>query len=257
MNYLYDIWVNWFDGEEEGINVCAYHEWRKQDNIQMIDQIPVLYIEKTLFHIIENSLCTLPDRLLATIYKKTYVRKGYGRQVLPYACIVTDGERVLAIDTVENVIPFRKSRLTPRQERQVYEMCDKIEIQRYPAVEEDKHMVNNKYTWQVDAQFMLGLTRRERKLKKILLICLAQLKRTENKDEISYWLSEWKGTNALLHTKSLSIDEIWTWLYNQVIKGWTVNHEEFLQQLIRGYPILKHEWSKEQLTEKNKENQKK
>src|SRR5690625_864315 len=128
MHYLYDIWVNWFDGEEEGYNVCPYHEWRKSDNIEMVDQIPVLHITEDLFHYIENGLSHLPNELLNSIHKKSYIRKGYSRRVLEYACIVTDGSRILAIDTLGYDIPLRKSRLIPRQERQVYEKCEKANV---------------------------------------------------------------------------------------------------------------------------------
>ncbi|HEX6923002.1 MAG TPA: DUF3603 domain-containing protein, partial [Bacillales bacterium] len=31
MQYLGDVWVNWFEGEENGYNVCDFHEWRKDD----------------------------------------------------------------------------------------------------------------------------------------------------------------------------------------------------------------------------------
>lgn len=254
MQYLYDIWVNWFDGEEEGFNVCSYHEWRKEDKIEMVDQIPVLYISKELFNQIENGLVPLPNKLLPSIYKKTYIRKGYGRQVMLYAAVLTDGENVLAIDTLGYDIPFRKSRLIPRQERQVYEMCEKATQRQYQLKKEQ--LAKPDYEWQLRKQHIVGLTRRERQLKKVLLICLAQLRKTDNKKEISYWLSEWKGTNALIHTRKMSIDEIWHRLYEHVISGWTENHERFLRQLVRGYPILKHEWEKEHFLQKNKENQK-
>lgn len=253
MHYLYDIWVNWFEGEENGFNVCPYHEWRKRDNIEMVDQIPVLYITKELFNIIENGLFVLPARLLEIIYKKTYIRKGYGREAITYACIITDGEDVLAFDTSGYDIPFRKSRLIPRQERQVFDMCKKIDKLKFDLPDSSTKQSS---LWQLSKQHIIGLTRRERKLKQLLLICLNQLKRTENKKEISYWLSEWEGTNALLYTEGLTINEVWRRLYEQVISGWTSHHELFLKQIVRTNPIIKNEWRKEQATEKNKENQK-
>jgi len=257
MHYLYDIWVNWFDGEEKGYNVYPYHEWRKQDNIEMIDQIPVLYITEQLFNTIENGLFPLPNQLLKSIHKKTYIRKGYGRRVVAYACIITNGNDVLAIDTNGYEMPLRKSRLIPRQERQVIEMCGKINKLTFelPRPRED-NLTTKKYIWQLQEKFVIGLTRRERTLKKILFICLDQLKQTENKKEISYWLSEWERTNALRYTKELSIDEIWQRLYEQALDGWSAHHEKFLSQLIRGYPMLKNEWNEEQSLYKNKENQK-
>lgn len=255
MHYLYDIWVNWFEGEEAGFNVCAYHEWRKQDQIEMVDQIPVLYITKDLFVAIENELFTLPTQLLQTIHKKTYIRKGYGRQVITYACIVTDGEDVLAFDTLGYKLALRKSRLIPRQERQVYEICKKVDRQIF-ELPRNKLVTTEQHVWQLKEHHVIGLTRRERRLKKLLLICLTQLKRTENKKEISYWLSEWEGVNFLLHTKRMSIDEVWNRLYEEVVSGWSERHETFLSQLVRGYPLIKHEWDGEQEPKKNKENQK-
>lgn len=253
MLYLYDIWVNWFDGEEEGYNVCPYHEWRKNDSIEMVDQIPVLYISKQLFNYIENSLSPIPNELLNSIYKKTYIRKGYERKSLEYACIITDGSDILAFDTLGYDIPLRKSRLIPRQERQVYEMCEKSEPTLYEIPNEQELI---KKEWTIPSKYMVGLTRRERELKKLLFIGLEHLKYSENKKEICYWLSEWEGTNVLFHTADLTIDEVWQRLYKQIINGWGKRHELFLSLLIRGNAILEKYWEQEQIGNKNKENQK-
>jgi hypothetical protein len=34
MLFLHDVWVNWFEGEENGYNVCHFHEWRKDDSVE-------------------------------------------------------------------------------------------------------------------------------------------------------------------------------------------------------------------------------
>ena len=75
MIFLYDVWVNWFEGEEDGFNVCHYHEWRKSDQIEILEQVPVLYITESLFDYIENSLHDLPDSLLDMIHKRAYIRQ--------------------------------------------------------------------------------------------------------------------------------------------------------------------------------------
>lgn len=41
MLFLHDVWVNWFEGEENGYNVCHFHEWRKEDTVELLDQTPV------------------------------------------------------------------------------------------------------------------------------------------------------------------------------------------------------------------------
>lgn len=256
MHYLYDIWVNWFEGEEKGYNVHHYHEWRKDDSIEMLDQIPVLYITSSLFHYIENSLQPLPKSLLQSIYKKSYVRKGYGRRVMKYACIVTDGKDVLAFDTLGYDKPLRKSRLIPRQESQIYKIYTKLK-RRNDSLPNSKATKEQDGIWNFEEKYIYGLTRRERTLKKLLFVCLNQLKRIENKDEMSYWLSEWKGTNILLYNEVLSLETMWYQLYDEMLVGWSKAHERFLNQIVQKYPIIKEEWKKEQKDYVNKENQKK
>src|SRR5699024_12720128 len=100
MLYLYDVWVNWFESEEKGYNVCYFHEWRKDDNIEILDQVPFLYITDHLFDYIENNLSSLPSHQLEMIHKRAYVRKGQKREPVEYACVDSTGQDVLVIDTV-------------------------------------------------------------------------------------------------------------------------------------------------------------
>ena len=122
MLYLHDVWVNWFEGEENGYNVCHFHEWRKDDGVELLDQAPLLKVEPILFHYIENDLSELPQQLLDDIFQKAYLRKNHERVQLEYCFVVTDGVGILAVDTIGYSIPIRKSRLIPRQEQLVYEM---------------------------------------------------------------------------------------------------------------------------------------
>ncbi|MDF9558881.1 DUF3603 family protein, partial [Bacillus tropicus] len=64
MLYLHDVWVNWFEGEENGYNVCHFYEWRKDDTIELLDQVPLLKVDATLYHYIENELLELPQKML-------------------------------------------------------------------------------------------------------------------------------------------------------------------------------------------------
>ena len=75
MLYLHDVWVNWFEGEENGYNVCHFYEWRKDDTIELLDQVPLLKVDSTLYHYIENELLELPQKLLEDVHHKAYIRK--------------------------------------------------------------------------------------------------------------------------------------------------------------------------------------
>lgn len=248
MIYLYDVWVNWFEGEEDGFNVCHYHEWRKTDQIEILEQVPVLYIEEELYDYIENSLYDLPDPLLNLIHKRAYMRKGHTREVLEYAAIVTDGRGILAFDTIGYQIPVRKSRLIPRQEQQVFELCKKAKRRHFPFIEKNEERTD--HSMNLDRKSIYGLTRRERQLKKLLMIAMEQLKTTNNVSEVLYWLSEWDSHKLAKTSHRASVEEIWHMLYDEVKDGWTEKHEQFCGLLVKGNPFLEKFWELEQVENK-------
>lgn len=235
MLYLHDVWVNWFVGKKSGYQVCAYYEWRKKDRIEMLEQIPVLYIQSSLFHTIENSLQPLPSSLLNQIHKKTTQKKGCERKKLTYACIVTDGKGVLAIDTGGFNIPLRKSRLTTKQEQEVYKMCERMKQQRFLFA---PRRADNASLLDIDPKYMYGLTRKERELKSLLLMAVRQLERSRDISELLYWLAEWKNEKLSYAMYQLNEQELYRLLYNEVKRGWSKEHERFCMQLMKGKPFL-------------------
>lgn len=249
MLYLHDVWVNWFEGEENGYNVCPFHEWRKEDGIELLDQVPLLYINKLLYHYIENDLQDLPKSLLDTVYKRAYLRKNQERIPLEYACVVTNGESILAIDTMGYTLPVRKSRLIPRQERLVYEMIEgtKANDFDFPAEQADKEY----HILSLSPESMLGLTRKERQLKQLLMMAMDQLESTRNLQEVRYWLTEWDPDQYPM-IRSMDFDAAWNALFEGVSAGWSSVHEEFCSKLVKGQPFFEKMWELEQNEEEQK-----
>ncbi|MBY7143107.1 YjbA family protein [Virgibacillus sp. NKC19-3] len=253
MLYLHDVWVNWFEGEENGYSVCYFHEWRKDDKIELLDQVPLLYITDDLYNYIENDMNELPIVLLDTIYKRAYSRKGQDRTVLEYACIITDGKEILALDTIGYQIPIRKSRLIPRQEQLVFDMIENKKAQSFKfdgtSYEKEYHMLS------MPPELVFGLTRRERQLKQLLMIGLDQLRTTNNLKELRYWLTEWDPKNYPF-IRFMNEDKVWDALYNGVKQGWSMAHEELCAKLIKGQPFLEKMFEAENNQEQNTSKQK-
>ncbi|MCT2535646.1 YjbA family protein [Aquibacillus koreensis] len=246
MLYLHDVWVNWFEGEENGYNVCHFHEWRKEDGIELLDQVPILYIDDLLYHYIENDLQDLPRPLLDSIYKRAYLRKNQERMSLEYACVVTNGKSIIAFDTMGYNLPIRKSRLIPRQERLVYEMIEGTKTHEFsfsPDAKEDKEY----HILSLPPGSMLGLTRKERQLKQLLMMAIDQLGSTKNSEEVRYWLTEW-DPDRYAEIRSMNFDQAWDALYQGVVDGWSVAHEELCGKLIKGQPFFEKMWELEQDT---------
>ncbi|GGN60326.1 MULTISPECIES: DUF3603 family protein [Oceanobacillus] len=242
MLYLHDVWVNWFESEENGYQVARYHEWRKEDKIELLDQTPLLYIKNDLFEYIENDLQEIPESLLDTIYKRSYNRKGQNRKAIEYACVITNGVETLAFDTIGYTIPVRKSRLIPRQEQLVYDMIKSAKAQNYGF--KKRNYKKEYHILSMSPEQVFGLTRREREIKHILMIALDQLKSSGNLEELRYWLTEW-DPKLYPTVKFLNADAAWEKLYSGIKEGFSKNHEEFCEKIVRGQPFLEKLWDLE------------
>lgn len=242
MLYLHDVWVNWFEGEENGYNVSHYHEWRTDDKIELIECIPVMYIRSDLFDFIENSLEDLPEQLLREIFQKTYIRQGHKKITVDYACILTDGKNTMAIDTVDYSIPIRKSRLMPRQDKVILDMIKNVkprDFQFNPDLRpREYHLLS------LNPHLVLGLTRKEKQFKQLLMMALDHLRMSNNLKELRYWLIEWKPELSS-HIDNFNRDEAWNTLYEDIKRGWSPEHESFAEKLMKGNPFLGKLWEHE------------
>ncbi|WP_077614806.1 DUF3603 family protein [Caenibacillus caldisaponilyticus] len=242
MELIGDVWVNWFEGEENGYNVCEFHEWRKHDFIELLDQVPLVKIETDLFLYIENGLNDLPSRLLEDVRNKSYIRKNNQREVIEYCFIATDEKRHLVVDTLGYTVPIRKSRLIPRQEKTVLEKARSMETRIYEwnraAGNREYHILSPHPDW------MRGLTRKERQLKQILLMALDQLKSVGNLEEMRYWYTEWFPKHYA-ESRRLSFGEAWERLFNAVKAGWSDKHYDLCERIIKGQPYFEKIWELE------------
>lgn len=242
MLYLHDVWVNWFEGEENGYNICHFHEWKKEDVIELLDQVPIIKVERILFDYVENQLLDIPQRLLEDVYQKAFVRRQTKRYQLDYCFILTDGYGILAVDTLGYAIPIKKSRLIPRQEQLVFEMILNEPTKNYKFNQKG----NEKYSHILSpsSHLMIGLTRKERQLKQLLFMALDQLHTSQNEAQLRYWLTEWDAS-IYEQSKTMNFEQIWTYLYEQLQSGWSYKQEDFCEKLVKGTDLFERIWEME------------
>ncbi|MGM9923969.1 MAG: YjbA family protein [Bacillus sp. (in: firmicutes)] len=239
MLYLHDVWVNWFEGEENGYNICHFHEWRKEDGIELLDQVPLLKVSSALFSYIENHLSDLPQEIMQEVYQKAFCRKNHERIQLEYCFIMSDGNGIMAIDTMGYQIPIRKSRLIPRQEQLVFDMIQNAPEKDYPIVNEEEK--KNHHILSPEPRIMQGLTRKERQLKQLLFMALDQLHTSKNTAEIRYWYTEW-SPNKYSYIQQLEFEDAWKELFEETKSGWTGKHELLCERIIKGQPFFEKLW---------------
>ncbi|GAE25283.1 hypothetical protein JCM9140_1267 [Halalkalibacter wakoensis JCM 9140] len=200
-----------------------------------------MYVTSNLFDYIENDLSDLPEDLLSEVHQQSYLRKNMSRIQLDYCFIATDGERIIAIDTMGYKTPIRKSRLTPRQEQLVYDQLKQHELRRFELavdVQKEYHILSP------SPDDLWGLTRKERQLKQLLYMALDQLYSTGTDAEVRYWYTEWSPSDYV-RIQMLNREEAWEQLYSEIRQGWTVKHHQLCEAMVRGQAFFEKLWELE------------
>ncbi|MFT8871710.1 MAG: DUF3603 family protein [Sporolactobacillus sp.] len=241
MEVMSDVWVNWFEGEENGYNVCSFPEWRKHDLIELLDQVPLVKISSQLFDYIENNLKELPEQLLKDVRNRSVICKNNQRQIIEYCFIATDGQSALAVDTLGYRVPVRKSRLVPRQEEAALAAAGQAKCTDYPdpaPARKAYHLLSP------DPRLMVGLTRRERQMKQLLFMALDQLHAHGSVEELRYWYTEWFPTRYE-ESRRLSSEAAWQAIAGDIVNGWSARHADVCERLIKGQPYFEQLWEAE------------
>lgn len=238
MQFLHDVWVNWFEGVKHGYEVCFYHEWRKSDYLMVYERVPIVKVRKDFYNYVENTLEELPFGLLKEYKNMAAVRYNNEKEFLDFCVIFSDGERVIAADTCGYNFPIRKSRLTPFQESRVLEKLEYEETLGYEPL----------YSLGLESNeeevLMRGLTRKERELKKILLTALEKLVSSNNIAELRYWYLEW-FSNDYLEVKKLDAEMISEKLLSCTKSGWSDKHFRFAEKIVKSNTDLEQLWTLE------------
>jgi len=189
--YIHDVWVNWVDGTSKGYEIPEYHEWRKDDIVELYDQLPVAKVTKDFFNFLENDYGVIPHTLLDEVHLRAAKREDRKRIKVEHAFVISDGENVLAINTDGDNKPNMKSRLVPRHERLVLEIVEEEPVFEFEwtapehFVEDDDSLMSQ--ILDLKAEYLVGLTRTEREMKEIVMDCLFNLCVSENRAEVKYW----------------------------------------------------------------------
>ncbi|AIW03414.1 hypothetical protein CPT_Moonbeam16 [Bacillus phage Moonbeam] len=254
MLYIHDVWVNWFEGAVNGYEVPEFEAWRKDDVVELLDQSPLLYVTEELFDYVENGMNELPSKLLKAIHQKGYIRRNHERSRVEHLAVLTDGLRILVIDTDamqgegdEEDIAFyayKKSRLIPRQYQLVLEMIEDTEPTDFGVqfVEEEAAETTDGIILNITNVHMIGLTRREAALKELLVDCLYQLSQSSSLEEVRYWYTElFPGSMIDITTENWSIEKMVLDMHDHLSEGWDEQHVAIGYKLSR-YFQMEDDW---------------
>ena len=107
MIYIYDILLNFCDNDL----IYDFYEWENKDTIENIKRIKLMHIKRDTFDDFLNYNFKIDADFLLKIYNTCEVYENKKIKVLNYACLFSDGDRVMAIEFDKTGKSIYKSKL--------------------------------------------------------------------------------------------------------------------------------------------------
>ncbi len=120
MNYIYDILVNLGDKPYD------FYDWNLDDTIEHIRKIPLFHVSSIILKELRECRIVIREEMMEKLNNKTEVFAKKGIELIPYACLFSDGMEVLAIEFNHQGVSVFKSKLLLEEEEEVLEVVSRI-----------------------------------------------------------------------------------------------------------------------------------
>ncbi|HLR65294.1 MAG TPA: DUF3603 family protein [Pseudogracilibacillus sp.] len=227
--YMYDVQVNWkIVNKREG--VLEYYEWEAEDDIETVAQMPVIFVRDDVFQYMYERTDDVPKKLLKLIRNETVLMKYDHEFIYKYACILSNKKDVFAFHWNDTYQEMKKSKLSFKQERFVLTYGDRAKIEPiFPPL----------FTYRKKRKpnaFLLGLTRREKTMRQMLLQMVGYITRKNDRYELIYWLKELHYDQFAHCADRLTMEQLKHYLRQTVAKDWRQEYEGLLFAMTSLYP---------------------
>ncbi len=121
---VYDILLNLLDSER----VYEFFEWNTKDEIEHIKKIPMVKVNSHFLDTVTNHNIIIEKEFLNELYQATEVYNNDKIGVIDYACLFTDGYKVIAVEFNAEGKSLFKSFLLLDEEEEILEVSNDIKI---------------------------------------------------------------------------------------------------------------------------------
>jgi len=200
MIYIYDILLNFCDCDL----IYDFYEWNQSDNIENIKRIKLVHIDRNLLDKLLNYNGIIEDNFLLKIYRTCEVYTTKKVKIVDYACLFSDGDRVLAIEFDKTGKPIYKSKLLVDEEEEIAILAGNLEKLKLEFKTKEKILEKRFFT------------RNELTIRKYLIKEIEDSYKNKNYGKLRYLYQEYfdkennvysKMKNELLDSMKTSIDE--------------------------------------------------
>ena len=172
MTFIYDLIFNFNNDYYE------FFEWFKNDNYVHIKRIYLLKVNSSIYNDLFNNRVQFGEEIAFNIHNKCEYLEKRELKVLPYALVITDGYRVMAITLDEDLIINNYSSLLLDEEEEVLEIAKKL-----PFVNIAYNIIkSNEFT---------NLTRKEKRILKYIANTLNKVYSDKDYERLHYFYYEY------------------------------------------------------------------
>ncbi len=193
MIYIYDILLNFCDND----NIYDFYEWSNNDDIENMKKIKLVHISSSVYDDILNYNFIINKDFLLKIYNtcELYSKKN---STVSYACLFSDGDRVLAVEFNKDGLSIYKSKLLLDEESEISVLASNLEIYDLKYKKKEKVLDNN------------FLTRKEVLIKRYLTKEIEDSYKFKKYDKLKYLYQEYfdKDNNSYKSMKEELIDSL-------------------------------------------------
>lgn len=122
MTYVYDLVLNFNNDFYE------FYEWRKDDCLYHIKKINLIKISSLAYNEITTNKVELNDDFLLSIFNKCEYFENRGVKTIPYALLITDGYRAIAIMLNMSGVIIKYSSLLLDEEEDVLDISERLAV---------------------------------------------------------------------------------------------------------------------------------
>jgi len=193
MIYIYDILLNFCDND----NIYDFYEWSNNDDIENMKKIKLVHISSSVYDDILNYNFIINKDFLLKIYN-TCELYGKKNSTVSYACLFSDGDRVLAVEFNKDGLSIYKSKLLLDEESEISVLASNLEIYDLKYNKKEKVLDNN------------FLTRKEVLIKRYLTKEIEDSYKFKKYDKLKYLYQEYfdKDNNSYKSMKEELIDSL-------------------------------------------------
>lgn len=206
MIYIYDILLNFCDLNE----LYDFYEWNPNDNIENIKRIKMVHVARTTFDDFLYYKGKIDKDFLLKIYRTCEVYTDRKVKILDYCFLISDGERVLAVEFDSTGEIIYKSKLLIDEEEEIALLANNLETV-FLSFQKEKRVLMDRF-----------FTRNEIQIRNYLMKEIKECYSKKNYGKLRFLYEEYfdeeinsqsKMFDALLSSMKDSLDDKHIYLY--------------------------------------------